>query len=634
MALAYLWAKFQKMFPQYKVADYPAGPAHAIVVDHCLRPESSEESIQVVRRLNKMGYKAMRTVIRWREVRKQGLEPHDLPNIESMARTLRYQQLAKRCRQHNVAAIFTAHHEDDQYETLLMRLISGHGYRGVTGIKDANDIPECHGLYKAHKSGLLEDQRSPHPYLNFNPSVRAMRILRSILKEDKLAENHTMLANWKSIDAIHFHGHFPRVREPGVPYLTPLECEDGGITIYRPLLGFSKDRLIATCEANKIPWFEDPTNVDETMTLRNAVRHLVRNHTLPEALQKPAVLSLSARARRRVDLEEAEARRLLKREAVIKDFDSCAGTLVVEMPNFTPKRLRRNRLYTSARIEARKPRQKLIAALVVRNLIDYVTPNEHLPPLGNLDSVVYRLFPELSPADSPSKPTAFSIGGVLFDPIVTQHSIKWFLSRAPYPSKAPLPEQWTDWREMATTKPRIVRKFEKDPQWSGWRRFQTPRLWDGRYWVQIHSLAADRIHILPFKPEHMKAFRKALPYDQRQRLEAILKHYAPGKVRYTLPAIYKADVAGLDMQSATVSMTLLALPTLGIHLPGLEKSLDYEVSYKKVDLSLLGLKRRGLREPLRGFHPSFSLSRRHRNKRNRLRQTLRWGGAAKHRSHS
>lgn len=616
MALAYLWTKTIRMFPGLKVADYPTTQyPHAIVIDHGLRDDSAEETFQVARQLNKMGLKTVRHSLKWREVRRKGLEPHELPNVESVARTLRYQQLATTCAVQGFNALFTAHHRDDQYETILMRLMSGQGYRGIQGMRPANDVPECHGMHNAHKSGFLDDQKSLHPYLNFRPSTKTMRLLKTLLKEDRMGEDHMLASRWKSIDAIHFHGHVPHTREPGIPHLTPLDCEDGGITVYRPLLEFDKDRLIATCEANHVSWFEDPTNKDETMTMRNAVRHLVRNHTLPEALQKPAILGLSARAKRRADLEEAEARRLLQREAVIREFDSCAGTLIAEMPSFAPKRRRHNRLYTQARVEAKKPHQRIIAALVIRVLLDYVTPNEHLPPISNLDSAIRRLFPELDPSHSPPKHVGFSLGGVVFEPVITQHSVKWFLSRAPYNSKQPLPEHSIDWRGLTTR--HMEKRFERDPTWSGWRKFPTPRLWDGRYWVQVHSTRHERVHILPFQAEHTKPFRKALPRDQAARLEAVLQHYAPNKIRYTLPGIYICDTMERGVQPRSDQMTLLALPTLGIHLPGLNKWLKYEVSYKKVDLSLLALARRSRRESLRGYQPAYSQSRRQRTGRQR-----------------
>ncbi|KAI0636619.1 PP-loop family-domain-containing protein [Trametes polyzona] len=42
--------------------------------------------------------------------------------------------------------------------------------------------------------------------------------------------------------------------------------------IVRPLLNVSKDRLLATCEANKLDYVNDPTNFQPDMTFRNAIR--------------------------------------------------------------------------------------------------------------------------------------------------------------------------------------------------------------------------------------------------------------------------------------------------------------------------------------------------------------------------
>jgi hypothetical protein len=44
----------------------------------------------------------------------------------------------------------------------------------------------------------------------------------------------------------------------------------------------SQDRLLATCEENRLDYVLDPTNFQPETTLRNAVRHMVshRNDTL------------------------------------------------------------------------------------------------------------------------------------------------------------------------------------------------------------------------------------------------------------------------------------------------------------------------------------------------------------------
>lgn len=55
-------------------------------------------------------------------------------NIEAIARRERYAALVALAREHACPYIATAHHADDQLETLLMRLVRGAGPRGLAGI--------------------------------------------------------------------------------------------------------------------------------------------------------------------------------------------------------------------------------------------------------------------------------------------------------------------------------------------------------------------------------------------------------------------------------------------------------------------------------------------------------------------
>lgn len=38
-----------------------------------------------------------------------------------------------------------------------------------------------------------------------------------------------------------------------------------------------KDRILATCEANKLEYVNDPTNFQPQLTIRNAIRHCINN---------------------------------------------------------------------------------------------------------------------------------------------------------------------------------------------------------------------------------------------------------------------------------------------------------------------------------------------------------------------
>lgn len=65
--------------------------------------------------------------------------------VEEAARTLRYAALGELCRQHGVALLLTAHHLDDQAETVLLQLVRGSGVAGLSGMDSANTAPELLG---------------------------------------------------------------------------------------------------------------------------------------------------------------------------------------------------------------------------------------------------------------------------------------------------------------------------------------------------------------------------------------------------------------------------------------------------------------------------------------------------------
>jgi tRNA(Ile)-lysidine synthase len=100
----------------------------AATVDHALRPESADEA-QYVQRICKDMH--VPHVI---------LSPAEKisGNIQSAARAARYASLAQAAEQHDCAYIATAHHADDQLETVLMRLARGSGVDGLSAIRSKN----------------------------------------------------------------------------------------------------------------------------------------------------------------------------------------------------------------------------------------------------------------------------------------------------------------------------------------------------------------------------------------------------------------------------------------------------------------------------------------------------------------
>jgi tRNA(Ile)-lysidine synthase len=61
--------------------------------------------------------------------------------VEEAARISRYAALGDLCRTHHVPLLLTAHHQDDQAETILLQLLRGSGVAGLSGMDTVNSAP-------------------------------------------------------------------------------------------------------------------------------------------------------------------------------------------------------------------------------------------------------------------------------------------------------------------------------------------------------------------------------------------------------------------------------------------------------------------------------------------------------------
>ncbi len=75
------------------------------------------------------------------DVRRIKLESRDGGSIEEAARNARYAALGEMCIEHGVNLLLTAHHVDDQAETVLLQMLRGSGLAGMSGMDDANRAP-------------------------------------------------------------------------------------------------------------------------------------------------------------------------------------------------------------------------------------------------------------------------------------------------------------------------------------------------------------------------------------------------------------------------------------------------------------------------------------------------------------
>jgi len=97
----------------------------ALTVDHGLRSGSRTEARQVGAWLAAQGIS--HKVLTWR-----GNKPGS--NVQAMARDARYRLLGDWCRRHGVIDLLVAHHQEDQAETLMLRLMRGSGVDGLAAM--------------------------------------------------------------------------------------------------------------------------------------------------------------------------------------------------------------------------------------------------------------------------------------------------------------------------------------------------------------------------------------------------------------------------------------------------------------------------------------------------------------------
>jgi len=140
-----------------------------LTVDHGLRTTSHKEALYVQKVAQDLGIQHV--ILKW-ETKKP------TTGIQEKARKARYDLLLKWCKDNQISTLLLGHHQQDQEETFWLRLSSGSGLEGLSGMKAT--------------------------------------------------------------------------------------VEREGILIYRPLLNFSKERLIATLRARNQEWIEDPSNKSPT----------------------------------------------------------------------------------------------------------------------------------------------------------------------------------------------------------------------------------------------------------------------------------------------------------------------------------------------------------------------------------
>ena len=105
-----------------------------VLVDHGIRRNSHKEALQVKRllKINNIDLKILRN------------KKKIVNNIQKNARDIRYGLLIKYCKKNKAQSLLTAHHQDDQIETFLIRLSRGSGVEGLSSMNETTKLK--HGV--------------------------------------------------------------------------------------------------------------------------------------------------------------------------------------------------------------------------------------------------------------------------------------------------------------------------------------------------------------------------------------------------------------------------------------------------------------------------------------------------------
>jgi hypothetical protein len=205
------------------------------------------------------------------------------------------------------------------------------------------------------------------------------------------------------------------------------------------------------------------------------------------------------------------------------------------------------------------------------------------PPsfLDHIDTARW-MFPELDVtgffgSDKITDPGSRTVGDALMENVRGLHRRFWQLTRRPFRAD--------EKPESAFSRAAPYSRGD-DRDWSAWQA------WDGRYWVRIRTPpCADfgSFKIRALRPLDLAQLRRCeahLSPKLPQKLRDLLRHAAPGKMRYTLPALVSGG-------------NLYALPTLDIgfsfvadarRIQDETDQLQWQVRYKNVAATLAHLK--------------------------------------------
>lgn len=463
--------------------------------------------------------------------------PSDMPDFELRARESRYRLIASAAIRRDIRHLFVGHHQDDQVETVLMRLIrnstSPTAFLGLQGMADRTAIPCCEHIRGAHEWS---------PYQRFEKWLQTPDTakLQSESKSSSLDDSRLNC------------GKVVTVSRPG------------GLQIHRPLLPFPKSMLVDVCESNHIKYVKDRTNEDPTLTLRNAVRYMRAKYALPRALRAKSVLDLR-------DWGQSSAQALVDRGTELLNmvrvvmFDLRSGMMTTRVPSaFAPAcqddpQAGANALARLTSIVSCQHKDAIPTLVPHKNLEDFLHMMHSSEPRR---TTMQQVLLESSQRDSNDASDAILLR----------------LARPPMRS-AEIALATMGFHPVLEEKDGSL--LEEQGIWSQWL------LWDHRYWIRVRTREVSQLEqvvIRPFQETDDEYLRKELKQG-RDELQTMLAEAASGKLRYTLPVLtYLGDVSVFPTLNFLLENSSLEKGESALTEPPI---LEWEVCYKVIEQPII-----------------------------------------------
>jgi len=346
-----------------------------------------------------------------------------------------------------------------------------------------------------------------------------------------------------------------------------------GIQVGRPLLSCEKSQLIALCQRSDVKWFEDPTNADRMLTVRNTIRYLQKTQDLPVALRTARLNSL---------VREVSEKRDREQNMAMNIFNSMPVNLGLRL-GVAQFSLERTVLFAIGAAPG------IVKSYLLREMLMLVSPTATIK-LDQLNSAVKTVFPSNEVVDGFASPGGTSNLGQVA-------GVQIFRVAASEPGIAPA-------LILRRAAPRAVERqtldvhlwpFPPDSHQSQ-SNTQMWQLWDHRYWIRVRPPKSSKerntqIWVRMVDSDMLSELRKQLPLGARATLAQALRH-APGVVRFTMPAIFMTQNV-ISAGSSSVTEKLVVLPSVNWNAPGWvgepaksdSSSWRWDIKYKHVDMS-------------------------------------------------